>query len=688
MKRLLLVAKRRDVLEMYAGDLRQVFAGYLEIEPCLAPDGGAFGADSSLGQADLVLITNPYSFPQVRRQMREDALIINLNFAFEKERVALLRRYPVGTETLVCMNYYSSAHQAVSALYEAGVSNLNLYIHYPGNRNTAGKKFALALTAGPTDEIPDGIPEVFDLGRRRISLTTLLDVAVRAGVVDGDLERAIARYADTICTPDDYLAHFYEGSGAATMQLRTIMECIDYGIVVYGQDHRVINYNRNFLELFGLSGDITGRCLADFRWKESLRELMLSKAECRDRLFVLAEGGRSVLVSKEKLNKRNEAYDLYILLAKDITALTNLENSLQQQVAKRGHVARHTFGHILGGSPAMTECVKKAERIAAIDKPTLIIGESGTGKELFAQSIHNASVRARFPFVAMNCASIPSALLESELFGYEEGAFTGARKGGKAGLFQMAHKGTLFLDEIGELSLPTQAKLLRVLEEKEIMKVGGGEIISVDVRIIAATNRDLNALMDSGDFRLDLYYRLNTLIINVPPLRQRRDDIPLLAQAFLRDEGAGQARVDPAVWAFFMRYQWKGNVRELRNCVEYMASIADGPITPDHLPDYIHEDYRRLTGAQARAGERAARLGSSDRQAVRDILVLLKQQPMGRRGLLQALQEEGADITEYRLRGLLAHLSENGHILFGRGRAGCAITAAGEELLLGLQAVE
>ena len=682
MKTLLLVTKRRAVQEMYYEELVKVFGERLNILPCgQSDDGTDFTSDSGIAQADIVLITNPYSFPLARRQMRPDAQIINLNFSFSRDKVDALKLFPVGTEALACFNYYSSAHQAVNALYEAGVTNLNLYVNYPGNRNLNKKRIGLAIVSGKTDQVPDGVTRVFDLGPRKLSLTTMLEIAVKANILDSALEEAIIRYSRTISVPDNFLSYFYDSSGASTLQLKAVMECIDYGIVIYDQNWRIINFNQNFIRLFGLSPNLYGRVLRDFPWEAELKDLIFSDREFRNRLCTLHGRGKSFTVSKEKINKGDRQWDLYILLLKDITELTNLERSLRHQIAKRGHVARYTFSDIKGNSPAMSQCLEKARRIAQIDKPTLIVGESGTGKELFAQSIHSASSRAHFPFVAMNCAAIPPTLLESELFGYEEGAFTGARKGGKEGLFQMAQKGTLFLDEIGELSLPTQAKLLRVLEEREIMKVGSGELIRVDVRIIAATNRDLNALVDCGTFRLDLYYRLNTLIINVPPLRSRRSDIPLLIQEFLLHEGKEKMEMEPAVRAFLMDYPWKGNIRELRNCVEYMANLSDGPITADHLPDYIRETYESSRSSQALLHKRVGELTQYDREAITNILILLKRKPAGRRGLLRALSEEELYMTEYRLRELLNYLSQNGYVVFGRGRAGCSLSRSGEQLL-------
>ena len=683
MKTLLLVTKRKSVQEMYRTELEKVFHGRLNFLSCVQLDDSAdFSASSGIAQADIVLLTNPYSFPRARRQVREDAAIITLDFAFSKEKVEALKRFPVGTEALACFNYYSSAHQAVNALYMAGVTNLNLYIHYPGNKNLTGKKIELAITAGPTDDIPAGIDQVFDLGSRKLSMTTLLEIAVKANILDGDIQERISRYCDTISTPDSYLSYFYDASAHTILQLKAIMECIDYGIVIYDQGGTIINFNENFVQLLGLPPDLYGKKLSQLRWDNELGPLLLSGSEFRNRLCTLREQGRSLTVSKEKINKGDHRRDLYILLIKDITELTNLETSLRRQIAKRGHVAKYTFPDIMGSSPSLVQCVKKARRIAQIDKPTLIIGESGTGKELFAQSIHNASSRARFPFVAMNCAAIPPTLLESELFGYDEGAFTGAKRGGKEGLFQMAQKGTLFLDEIGELSLPTQAKLLRVLEEKEIMKVGSGELIGVDVRIIAATNRDLNALVDAGEFRLDLYYRLNTLIINVPPLRDRRSDIPLLIRAFLQQERLDPVEFDPTVWRFLMDYNWKGNIRELRNCVEYMANISDGIITMEHLPDYM---LSHPAGPQPEPSPLAAGpWPGEDQGLVRDILLLLAEKPLGRRALLLSLSQRGGQVTEYHLRWLLTLLQEQGYLTFGRGRAGCALTVSGRSLLKAL----
>ncbi|NCB64159.1 MAG: PAS domain-containing protein, partial [Clostridia bacterium] len=351
MKTLLLVAKRRAVWDMYYRELETIFHGYLNIIPYLHEDDGQeFSPDSGIERADLVLITNPYSFPRARRRMREDAKIINLDFAFSKERVEALKEFPVGTEALVCFNFYSTAHQAVNALYAAGVTNLNLYIHYPGNQNVVGKRMELAVVSNGADDIPPEIPRVFDLGARKIAMSTLLDIAVKANVLDGALERTILKYCDTISTPDDYLAYFYDNSASSTMQLRAITECIDYGIVLFDPGWRVISCNERFRALFAVGDDLTGRPLEDLPWEKELRRFVKASEPCRNKLLSTPKPSRSLLVSKEKINKGDDRLDLFMLLFKDVTELTNLELSLRKQLAKRGHVARYTFEDIGGAS--------------------------------------------------------------------------------------------------------------------------------------------------------------------------------------------------------------------------------------------------------------------------------------------------------------------------------------------------
>ena len=250
--------------------------------------------------------------------------------------------------------------------------------------------------------------------------------------------------------------------------------------------------------------------------------------------------------------------------------------------------------NIIGESESIKKVKKETIMAAQSVSTVLITGESGTGKELFARAIHNHSKRSEYPFIAVNCAAIPDNLLESELFGYEEGAFTGARKGGKLGMFEIAHKGSLFLDEIGDMSLHLQSKLLRVLQEKEVNKIGAKSNIEIDVRIIAATNKDLESMVKEGTFREDLYYRLNVIPIKLPSLSQRKGDIPLLIDYMIHDYSVKLEKnvegIDEVALDRMLKYGWPGNVRELQNSIEYSVNMAQGSeITVDVLPKSILE---------------------------------------------------------------------------------------------------
>ena len=262
-----------------------------------------------------------------------------------------------------------------------------------------------------------------------------------------------------------------------------------------------------------------------------------------------------------------------------VKAIQETEQKIRMQLHDKGHTAKYRFDDIIGKSTAILQTKKISQSYARSDSTLLLVGETGVGKELFAQSIHNESPRAGGPFVAINCASLGKDLLESQLFGYVEGAFTGAVRGGRAGLFEAAHGGTLFLDEIGEIPLETQTQLLRVLQEKEIRRVGSFHIIPVDVRVLCATNRDLAHEVAAGRFRRDLYYRINTLQLDIPPLRSRREDIPLLADHFLSIYPVAVVeKVHPKLANLIQTlssYDWPGNIRELSGLVERITTLLE-----------------------------------------------------------------------------------------------------------------
>ena len=328
-----------------------------------------------------------------------------------------------------------------------------------------------------------------------------------------------------------------------------------------------------------------------------LRALPLQGAADVTTLLLTAQGTVETAVEAMKegaydyLTKPVDIQRLKILLDKILERLETLREvkTLRRQLREHG-----TFGSLIGNSAEMRKIYQVVEQAAPTGASVLITGESGTGKELVAQTIHQLSPRATFPFIAINCAAIPETLLESEIFGHEKGAFTGAADR-RQGCFELADRGTLFLDEIGEMTPATQVKLLRVLQERKFRRLGGRVEQSVDVRVIAATNIDPVEAVKAGKLREDLYYRLNVFAFRLPTLRERRDDLPLLVQAFINEfNGRNQkniAGVDQQAMRMLEHYGWPGNVRELRNVIERATILAPGPfIEAKHLPPVLAEE--------------------------------------------------------------------------------------------------
>ncbi len=304
-------------------------------------------------------------------------------------------------------------------------------------------------------------------------------------------------------------------------------------------------------------------------------------------------GKNQILYNKIPVNVHGEKAGSVVTFT-ETAQIQRVEEKIRSFMHEKGFVASYSLDDIAGQSAAIRQAVEKAKIYAETDATVLISGETGTGKELFAHGVHKASLRKNQPFVAINCAALPENLLESELFGYTEGSFTGARRGGRAGYFELAHGGTLFLDEIGELRLPLQGKLLRAIEKKEVMRLGGDRVIPVNTRIIAATNRDLLTSVEQKEFRGDLYYRLNVLSLHIPALRQRREDIAVLAEYFRRRFGFAAKKDVPSFSLEFQRvlenYDWPGNVRELECFINRYCLLAG------HVKDeYIIDELRKKT---------------------------------------------------------------------------------------------
>jgi propionate catabolism operon transcriptional regulator len=358
-------------------------------------------------------------------------------------------------------------------------------------------------------------------------------------------------------------------------QLNGVLHNLQEAVLAVDRDNCIIAANPPMQQLLGRgSARLLGRSLDAAQPELSLQATLESGLE--ERALVQRFAQRDWVVNRTPIREHGEIVGAALTLY-DARAIQQADTSLRMQHGRRQSAARHRFDSLIGQSPAFLRAVRTAQRFAGNDLTVLIAGESGAGKELFAQAIHNGSARAGRPFVAINCAAFPEALLESELFGYEEGAFTGSRRGGKRGLFETAHTGTLFLDEIGDMPLHLQTRLLRVLQEREITRLGATAPIPVDVRVIAATHQPLDQMIRERRFRQDLYYRINTLRLGLPALRERPEDVALLAEALLggclRRLGVAfdARRALAPLRARLEAHAWPGNVRELENLCERLA---------------------------------------------------------------------------------------------------------------------
>jgi transcriptional regulator, propionate catabolism operon regulatory protein len=376
------------------------------------------------------------------------------------------------------------------------------------------------------------------------------------------------------------LASNARANAARKERLSTILEYLDDGVMVTDADHRIVAANAAFTRLCDADGDIGS-------WFGIDEVLATGVAKTSQ---VLTLGNRTLVYSVTPIPDE-EGHTGAMLVVQDASIVQRAERQIRAEARRRTFTATYRLADIAAQSAVMLETIDLARRYAQSDTTVLITGESGTGKELFAQGIHNESARAPRPFVAINCAGFPETLLESELFGYEEGAFTGSRKGGKPGLFELAHTGTVFLDEIGEMPISLQTRLLRVLQAREVVRLGGVQPTPIDVRVIAATHRNLKERVASGEFRQDLYYRLNILRLKLPALRERGGDVALLAEMLLGRMASlsgkafkvGVEQIVASLMPFLTRHTWPGNVRELENVMERAAVLLGASDAADTM---------------------------------------------------------------------------------------------------------
>ncbi|MFZ5590776.1 MAG: sigma 54-interacting transcriptional regulator [Bacillota bacterium] len=457
-------------------------------------------------------------------------------------------------------------------------------------------------TTGLLEVMVDGKPQ---LGRR-LHLKNGMYITNRTPViVNGKIVGAIAVFQEIteIQNLIDELSTDNERIRELKNLLETILDLSSDGVVAVNRDYVITLANRNFANFFNKTPEeIIGKKVHEVYGNPIFPKAMETGEP--EYGYITTLNGQEIIASRVPIIKDGQIVgalgtvvfrnvdDLYALMKK----IRNLKSQLDyyKDELERVHRTRFSFDQIIGSSKSLQNVKEIARRVALSNSTVLIQGESGTGKELFAHALHTESLRAKGPFVKVNCAAVPENLLESELFGYQEGAFTGARKGGQIGKFELANGGTIFLDEIGDMSFTMQAKLLRVLQEKEVERLGDSKPRRIDVRVICATNRNLEELIAKHEFREDLYYRINVVTLAIPPLRERLDDLPELIDHFIskfnKQFGQRVHGISEEVREIFWQHHWPGNVRELENVIERAFNVLDGPvIQKKHLPMYLQK---------------------------------------------------------------------------------------------------
>ena len=586
-----------------------------------------------------------------------EARTVQASVTFTQEAIELLRGCAPGTRALLVNQTRHMAMESISQLYHLGVSNIEFVPCYPGAEDLPD--LTVAFSPGETELAPPGVVPV-DLGHRWLTANTVCELALRLGDPAFLESREFIAYAAALAEVDYSLQTLSYNSLSMESKLELILNALDAGSVCVDEKGLITLMNRAAEEQLCARGEE----LLGLPAAEALPELPFVKGP---RLVSLL--GRDFSVTTAPLYIGERPLGTFAVL-RPFQEVEEQQTTLRLQKTPKIRRAKYSFQDIEGVSPAIRKAREIARRVAGSSASIMLDGESGTGKELFAQAIHNASPRRDRPFVAVNCAALSETLLESELFGYEEGSFTGAKKGGRAGLFECAHQGTLFLDEIETISPVFQAKLLRVLQEREVVRIGSVNPIPVDVRVLSATNEDLAERVRQGSFRRDLYYRLNVIPLHIPALRERREDILLLAESFRRQFRASFTLSGPVQEAL-LRHRWTGNVRELRNCMEYLHHMGLQEVTLEDLPGQFLD--RRPAGAEDLPGV------SGRTWAVWRALGELYPQGrgIGRQGLVRACGDLGVRLTEHEVREELRRLQAEGWLAVGQGRGGTRLTEAG-----------
>ncbi|VHR13689.1 sigma-54 dependent transcriptional regulator [Clostridioides difficile] len=649
---------RKDLIDFLENNLKLVFGDSININRYFINEIN----DNDIINDDVILVMSVERLDKIINNILDKKKVIVVRRTFREDKIYNLLSLPQGTNALIVNDSDETTLETISLFYKIGVTNIRP-IPYMNDNNY--KNIKIAITPGVPEKVPSFISDIFDLGHRYIDISTFIEIINLLQIDSKEIQSNLVKYSEEIISLDTGIKDKYKELFLKIEELDTILNLSKDGILFTSKDGEINTYNSKVKDILDINEDIYGKYIDDI-FVDSLK-VLLSEKEILDKVVVFNK--KYINVNKKNIYNRDEKMGTYYSL-QEITYIKKLEQNLTKKLREKGQIAKYTFKDIKTNSPKMFECIDLAKKVSKSDLSILIRGESGTGKELIAQSIHNNSNRKNQPFIAVNCAAVPENLLESQLFGYDKGTFTGGLKDGKQGLFELANNGTIFLDELGDMPLELQTKLLRVLQEKQIMPVGSHNVINIDVRIISATNKNLEQMIDNSQFREDLYYRLNTIPINIPPLRERKEDILIIMEDLINKKLV----ITPEAKKLIQNYMWKGNIRELQNVTSYLNIMCEDIVLEKDLPPNLRSSDNKNTSLKLKYSK-------NDILNILEILILNKESDVGiGRGLiLKALLDKNLQITEGKIKKIFEYLKKEELIICSSGRYGSKITQKGED---------
>jgi len=658
MKKIYLIAQQPMTSEAVKKQLLELFGPEIEIVAQTVDQCAAI--DFSDG---LVVITSPWVENYAQKKIKP-----GLNYLVAKrvinydhlDKLGILRD---GEDVLVCSPWDDVKLPAIDQLREIGFGNINFI---PCGNDDLNPEHVPTAIVFSDAVVPPHVQRVIEMSPRMLDVSTLVEIQKRLNLLNENA--VLCQFFRRIVSVMRRLNEESSRHQEVKLLYQAIVNNVSEGII-YSDNQGIIQITNQAAAKF--FSQTTCRIIG-----ANIRDLLAAPNLLQDADFdktIVNSGGPDLAVSRVSLRQAG-ATSSFVFILEDVEKILQAEQKIRLRNLSHETAARYTFHDIQYRSDKIRTAISNARKFAQSSETILIQGGSGTGKEIFAQAIHNQSPRKNGPFVPVNFAALTETLLESELFGYEEGSFTGAKKGGKRGLFERAHRGTIFIDEIGDAPVAFQSRLLRVLQEKQVKRVGSTEIVPIDIRVIAATNLDLWQEVVRGRFRQDLFFRLNVLPLFIPGLRERKEDILFLLEHFFRENlNSPDLQLEdvfsPEALSLLIDYEWPGNVRELINVVKYSCALRQ-PGKQIKAQD-LHL-YGRPCPVPEVGGE------STCQGDMKWILQMIDaHQGAGRRLLAEEAEKEGINLSEGQIRTYLKKLQSHGLVQINIGASGCLLTEKG-----------